>query len=266
MTLKHHQNIVTSTTEQCSQLFFVFTGLGGRLLLMSPFEFLQQTGLAKRNFVIFKDPLQLGYRQGISAQIPNLDALHDWQREFIRERPYIRDVYCIGVSAGAIPAMISGHRLRVNTVWSFSARSPSRLWTKKYGSARPQNSGVKPWLRQKLKNASMRLRKMTNRPARERFDKSLIDVEFINDSAVELSQHNGKTEYRLLYADTNATDIFVHQLLAECPGVTSLPVSPPSDSPDRFRPGWDHMLLPILHQQGGLGQLFPPFAPVGTEQ
>jgi hypothetical protein len=262
MALKHYQNIVTSTTEHCSQLFFVFTGVGGRLLRMSPFEFLQETNLAKRNFVIFKDPRQFGYRQGISAEIPNLDAMHDWQRKFVLQRPHIRDVYCIGVSAGAIPAMLAGHRLRVNTVWSFSARSPSARWRKKYGNAHLQNSTVKPWLKEKLKDTAMQLRKLTNRPARERFDKSLIDLDFINDAVIDLSEHNRKTEYRLLYANTNPTDVFVHNLLANCPGVTPLPISPPSDCPDRFRPGWDHMILPILHRQGGLGQLFPAFAPV----
>lgn len=262
MALKHYQNIVTSTTEQCSQLFFVFTGVGGRLLLMSPFEFLQNSDLAKRNFVIFKDPRQLGYRQGISAEIPDLNSLYNWQQKFVLDHPFIQEVYCIGVSAGAIPAMIAGHRLGVNTVWSFSARSPSARWREKYGSARGPNIGVKPWLKEQLRNTAMRLRKLTNTAARERLVKSMIDVEMINDAVAELSAHNGKTEYRLYYANTNPTDIFVHKLMAECPGVTSLPISPPFDSPDRFRPGWDHMILPILNQQGELGQLFPPFASV----
>ena len=262
MALKHYQNIVTSTTEQCCQLFFIFTGVGGQLLLMSPVEFLQKTDLAKRNFVIFKDPRQLGYRQGISAEISDLNALVDWQRQFLLDHPYIREVYCIGVSAGAIPAMISGHRLGVDTVWSFSARSPSARWREKYGSAQPAKVGVKPWLRDRLRNTAMRLRKLTNTPARESLVESMLDIEMMKDAADELSEHNGQTEYRLFYSSTNVTDIFVHNLLSACPGVTSFPITPPPDSPDRFRPGWDHMILPILNHKGELGRLFPPFGSV----
>lgn len=260
MALQNYQNIVTSTRKECSQLYFIFTGVGGQLLLMSPFEFLQKTDLATRNFVVFKDPHLAGYQRGLSRGIPDLESLYDWQRRFILEHPHISDVFCIGVSAGAIPAITAGHRLGAKTVWSFSARSPSDRWRTRYGGPQSQRTGIRPWLRGQLKKRAVQLRKLTNRTAQEKFAISMIDVELINKAAAQLGCSNGQTEYRLYYCPSNLTDAFVHSCLANCPAVSSHPVQPPSDYPDRFQPAWDHMILQILNQQGRLGQLFPPSA------
>ncbi len=258
MTLRNYQNIITCTRQECSQLFFIFTGVGGQLLRMSPFEFLQKTDLAKRNFVIFRDPHVAGYRRGISPEIPDLEALYGWQQQFILDHPHIGDVYCIGVSAGAIPAMTAGHRLGVKTVWSFSARTPSDRWRARHAGPRVQRTGLGTRFRERLKKGLIQIRTLTNTPARERFAISMIDRQMISEAATQLSCPNGRTEYRLYYAPSNPTDTYVHDCLADCPGVSSFPVQPPPDYPGRFQPAWDHMILPILNQQGRLGQLFPP--------
>jgi hypothetical protein len=256
-----NRNIVVRHNRQCQQVFFIFTGVGGQLLRMSPLEFLRESGLTNRNIIVFRDPHVRGYRQGISEDIPDLPALYRWQREFCETHPHIREVYCVGVSAGAAPAILAGHHLEAKTVWSFSARSPSGRWRARNPGSHPARpAGRRQSARRQLQELAMRLRKISNTTARERYRPSMLDLQLIDDAAATISQHNDVTEYRLYYSSTNQTDARIHGRLAGCPGVQSFPVVPPPDSPGRFWPGWDHLVLQILREKGQLGELFPPFA------
>ena len=260
MSIEANENIVIYTRKNCSQLFLIFTGMGGQMLLMSPFDFLRDSGLATRNLMIFRDPQQLGYIRGISDDIPSLDSLGDLLERFLANHPHIEEVYCIGVSAGAIAAMLLGHRLRARTVWSFSARSPSELWKQRYGSQSGREPTFKQKVKRRLRVANEKCRRLLNIEAKERLNESLIDVDSIRQAARDLMQPNGCSEYRLFYATSNPTDTFIHQQFVDCPGVVSFPVVPPNSYTDRYKPGWDHMILPILQSEGKLGELFPAFA------
>lgn len=231
------------------------------MLRMSPFEFLRQSGLASRNLILLRDPYQAGYRRGVSERISSMDQLGESLQHRLEDYPHVKEVYCVGVSAGAMPAMLIGHRLRAITVWSFSARSPSDLWTQRHGHGAAKKSRWSKKLKQRLASLAIRWRRFTNRTATEPFEPAMVDLDLVRRTAEQLAEHNGTTEYRLYYSTSNETDVRIHQLLADCPGVKSCPVDPPRDYPERFQPSWDHMILPILFAQGKLKDVFPAFLP-----
>ncbi len=113
-----HMSIVRRPT--CPQLFSVFTGFEGGL--MGPaHRFLQQTGLTRRNVVMFRDVSRRYYSKGISPTIRDISSLLVWL-EGVRTAAGIhrQKSYCLGVSMGAFSAIQAGHYLKAPLVYALA--------------------------------------------------------------------------------------------------------------------------------------------------
>jgi hypothetical protein len=261
MSLTHKNNIVISSREECAQLFYIFTGLYQTVPGLSAMEFLQKTGLANRNFVIFRDPTGSGFKRGVSDEIPDFRSLLKWQHEHRKRLNHVRETYCIGVSAGGIPAIRSGHSLGAATVWCFGARPPSQMVTDRY-VARPGRRNSARRIRSRLRGVGRQFARWGARaPARSPLKKERIDIELIDQTVVELKSYNGATEYRLYYVPSNANDSYVHDRLIDCPGMASYPVQPSPRYQGVYRKHWDHLVLSVIKDNGDLADLFPVFDP-----
>jgi len=262
MALKKYDNMVTSTRKNCSQMFFIFTGAFQNVAGMSPLDFLQQTGLANRNFIVFRDPYRVAFRRGISEEVSDFPALLAWQRRYLEDLPHVNELYCLGVSAGGIPAILSGHHHGAKTVWSFGARPPVEDWAAEYDRQKTSGASFGGRLQLYGKKLARRLRMLTKTPAKAPFRTGFVDTDLVKKAAEDLKSSNGKTEYRLYYMESNLTDTYVHGFLKDAPGALSLPIEAPPDYPHMYEPGWDHLVLPVLKAKGDLRDLFPPFASV----
>jgi hypothetical protein len=238
-----HENVVAIKNERCSQLFFIYSGLLRTVGGMRALGFIKNAVLWNRNVVMIVDPHKAGFRKGISAELPDLDALTLWQRDFAQRLPHVKDVYCVGVSAGSFPAMYAGYHLKAKGVWAFGARSPA-----------PQYWGRDP---------DEVLAEQPNRkrdPNGDLLAQCMLDEEIIMIIRDLLAKPNGVTKYHLYYAPTNYCDSLAHTLIEDLPDALSYPIIAPPDYPHAAGPNWDHKLLPIIHHMGGLPDLFPPYA------
>jgi hypothetical protein len=238
-------NIITITRTDCSQLFFIYTGLRLRVGGVPALDFLKKSGLANRNIVLARDPHKAGFRLGISESIPDLHSLVDWQAEVRHELSHVSQVYCIGNSAGGLAAIVAGHQLEAATVWSFGTRPPpKRRWLYPPGKNQQESYARHPY--------SARLPESRSDPD-SKFS-ARLDTAGLNEAMERLSNSNGTTEYRLYYVPSNEPDSFVHRHLSKCPGTVSCPIEP--------MPGWsEHMILSILDARDELPSLFPPLVP-----
>ena len=239
---KTYENIVAITRENCSQLFLLYSGLMRTVGGMRALGFLKKSALDNRNVVMFIDPYKTGFRRGVSEEIPSLDALVNWQREYCKGLPHVKEVYCIGVSAGAFPAIYSGYYLKADAVWTFGARPPAE----KYWGQDPE---------------ALLFEKATRPidPNRDPLEECMIDPYIITTVRSLLSTPNGVTQYHLYFAPSNECDTLAHTLISDLPATHSYPIVAPDDYPHNQGPNWDHKLLPIIQHMGGLPELFPPF-------
>lgn len=127
-------NIVTLQRQECSQLFFVYAGAKGFMEGLDPMAFMRHTGLMKRNVVLVRDVesvltpqgIQVSYfENGISPDLPNLEAVLDWQSAYVKSLPHVSEVYTIGNSFGGWSAMFFGYMLAVTRVF---ALAPAGVW------------------------------------------------------------------------------------------------------------------------------------------
>ena len=240
---KTFDNIVAITREDCSQLFFLFSGLMRTVGGMRALGFLKKSQLDNRNVAMFIDTHKTGFRRGISDELRSLDDIVRWQRNFCKELPHVKEVYCIGVSAGSFAAIYSGYHLKADAVWSFGARSPAE----QYWGQDPEEL---------LRIQAMR----QDDPDEDPLAHCMLDADIITIVRDLLSVPNGKTKYHLYYAPTNWCDTLAHTLICDLPEMISCPIIPPDDYPHNNGPNWDHKLLPIIQHMGGLPELFPPFS------
>jgi hypothetical protein len=237
------ENIVAIKHEECSQLFFLYSGLQRTIGGMRALGFLKKSGLENRNVVMLIDPHKAGFRRGISDELQTLDDLVGWQREYLERQSHIKDVYCIGVSAGGYAAIYSGYHLKAQSVWAFAARSPAPEYWGQDPEALLRDQAARPF-----------------DPDGDLLEHCMLDSEIITTVRDLLSVPNGVTEYNLYYAPSNYCDSLAHTLISDLPGTTSYPITAPDDYPHATGPNWDHKLLPIIQHMGGLPDLFPPFA------
>jgi hypothetical protein len=237
------ENVVAIKNEKCSQLFFLYSGLQRTIGGMRALGFLKKSQLENRNIIMLIDPHKAGYRKGISTELQNLDDLLQWQREYLERLPHVQTIYSIGVSAGSFAAIHTGYHLKVDTVWTFGARSPA-----------PQYWGQDPEVL--LRDQAMR----PFDPDGDLLQHCMLDEEIIMQTRELLLQPNGVTKYRLYYAPSNYCDSLAHTLISDLPDTSSHPIVAPDDYPYATGPNWDHKILPIIQHMGGLPDLFPPFA------
>ena len=236
------ENIVAITRDDCTQLFFLFSGLMRTVGGMRPLGFLKKSQLDTRNVVMLIDPHRAGFRRGITDELCTLDAVVGWQREFLSTVPHVKQVYCIGVSAGCFAAIYSGHHLKADAVWSFSARAPAEEY---WGQESEDLLRIQAARR--------------DDPDEDPLAHCMLDAEMITIIRDVLGVPNGVTKYHLYYAPTNMCDTLAHTLICDLPQTVSCPIIPPDDFPHNNGPNWDHKILPIIQHMGGLPDLFPPF-------
>lgn len=124
----HGGNISRLTRKNCSQLFFVYGALMGKIEGMTPMSFLQKSGLFDRNVTFVRDPHSVYFDKGVSDQIPTLDAVLDWHKDHLAANPHVKEVYCLGNSFGGWAALFFGYMLGVDKVW---ALAPAGVWGRK---------------------------------------------------------------------------------------------------------------------------------------
>lgn len=112
--------------QDCAQLFMLFTGMRGQLM-MPPMTFIEQTRLVDRNLCMVRDLNECCYQRGVSKDLPDIPAFLHWQKVALSAFPHVRDVYCIGSSAGAYAALLVGHFLKVKQVFAFAPPVPVSL-------------------------------------------------------------------------------------------------------------------------------------------
>jgi acyl carrier protein len=109
---------VAMVNAKSRRLFFVYAGTQGGVM-MSPLEFLRESGLANQNVVLLRDPSQAWFLKGISDRIGSFAELVAWQSGFREGVTHVESVFCVGSSMGAFAAIVFGHALHAKTVWSF---------------------------------------------------------------------------------------------------------------------------------------------------
>jgi len=116
----HHGSVplVTMTNTECSNIFFIYTGVQGGMM-MNPLDFLQNSGLSNQNVVLLRDTSQTWFLNGCGDQISSSGELVAWLSGYLEGAVYIKHHYCMGSSMGAFPALVFGHMLKARAVWSF---------------------------------------------------------------------------------------------------------------------------------------------------
>lgn len=264
-------NAVFIRRENCSQLFLVFTGIHARVHGLGPLQFIQEAGLLDRNLVILRDPARSGFLGGCSETINNFEALLAWQREIIDDMPHVRSVYTIGISSGALAAMLSASRLGAACSWIFAPRVHSLRQLAATEQMRAAGAGYQLGLKERLVMAGhtwqARFRSLLQLTARESLPaRPVVDAWFADFQPLlcELQSANSPV-HNLYYVPTNPIDsMIVNHLSQHCEHVRLHQVTPPSDYPRELKrtPGWDHIVMPIMIARKDFESLFPPFAAV----
>ena len=128
-------NIVNLQREDCSQLFFVYAAALSRVMQdgMNQMTFLRRSGLMGRNVTFIRDPgtvivdggiQECYYEKGISPDLPDVDAVLDWQKAYIDSLPHVTEVYAVGNSYGGWSAMFFGYMLAMKKVFALAPGGP----------------------------------------------------------------------------------------------------------------------------------------------
>lgn len=111
------KGVVTLVRERSDQLFYVYAGAKGRLML-DPRKFFRKTRLFERNVAFLRDARPRFYLRGVPS-LDSFDALLDWQTALPQQLAHVRRRFCLGTSMGAYAAILFGHLLKVEQVWAF---------------------------------------------------------------------------------------------------------------------------------------------------
>jgi hypothetical protein len=262
-------NAVLITRRDCDQLFFVFTGIMQKVFGLGPLEFLQASGLGNRNVVILRDVWRTGYLAGCSDQIRSFDALIDWQREIVNGAPHLRRIYSIGVSSGALAAMLSAERLGAESSLIFGPRVHSLRALGVTPEVRESGASCEITAAERLVAAihtwRARLRKLMGLTAHETLPPPSIRKAWFRDFEpllTSLAESSGSTVHHLYYVPSNPIDsLVVGHLVQHCKQVRPHVVIPPAEYPGALkrRPGWDHNVIPILLATRELQTIIPSF-------
>ena len=110
-----------------------YSGNAERLMMPTPI-LLQNLEAASVDFALLKDSNKVGYRTGVKGVGDSLDAVIDALPELLALGDY-RRVATLGTSGGALPALLTGLRLRADAVMSVGSNSPDDLrWERPDGT------------------------------------------------------------------------------------------------------------------------------------
>ena len=212
----------------CRQVFIIFSG--GETLATdqnsSAQSFLEAAGLVDRNVILLRDSSVSFYTQGVSADCASAVELLAWLRGYLHALPAVDEVYCVGSSQGAYAALIYGRYLNATTVWTFGL--PLLVFPDELANNASMHLGPE------------HLARLTKSPPPGPFDWNALRV---------LSEVQGLTEYRILFASENRNDRAVAERMRGLPRVVLQP-----------QPGGDHRLIvSMLKKPDSLRSLFPAF-------
>lgn len=123
--------LVTRIRSGCSQLFLLFSGQGEALSRYTLTEappapdeelsgFMTSAGLHRRNIAILRDLLGRYYTAGVSFDLPTIETLTAWLRDFRARLTHVEEQYTMGTSMGAFAAIAYGYALGVKEVFAFA--------------------------------------------------------------------------------------------------------------------------------------------------
>ena len=175
--------------ESSSQLYYVFHGMRGKLHLQ-PLAALRETGLIHSNLVLLKDYYRFFYHAGLNREIQDVDAIIERLQRCREELRHVRQTFCFGTSAGGYAAILFGHYLSVDVVYSFGPPTLIDLELLRKRGGRKEVWRIKEQHR---------------------------------DLALLLAKHNGRTHYKIFYCDGHAKDRAFAEHLRFAPGVELCP-------------------------------------------
>lgn len=180
---------------------------GAGMFFMPPMRFLRLSGANKRNLSLLRDPGVSYYHGNLHPDCPEIAATIEQQRQIKQRCSHATEYYCSGTSMGAYAAILFGHYLEADIVYAFGAQ--------------------------------------TRIPAT--VDPALAIPQEHRDLSLLLAHWNGRTRYRLYYAEGFQPDRDAALRLADCPGVELMPV-----------PGNSHNVFKDINAGKLLRALFPP--------
>jgi len=264
-------SVIPLVNLRSRQLFLIFTGNAHRLMMNST-RFLQITGIAAHNILIFRDPYRAGYQQGISEAVPSLDSLVEHIREEISlSFSHVTDVFSIGTSAGGCPAIYCGHLVDSKAIWCFGCRicEPTTVRDRDaiikgiifraLGKQPPKTIGPQTFTRYEI----ARIRETLTHPEiREQLWKVSEDPQTVLDQEMLLKlvhlvrNDSSKTALYLYYSPQNRVDEWVAHAFAGIANVRFAPVHSKSDTCGIFGRASSHEVVRILYEEGLLGGVF----------
>ena len=197
--------------ENSTQLYYVFHGMAGGLGIQ-PLTVLRESGLIQNNLVLLKDYYRFFYQAGLNPEIKDVDAVIARLRRCREELPHIQQTFCCGPSSGGYAAILFGHYLQVDVVYAFAPVTLINLDDlKRFGGCK---------------------------------DTSRITEEH-RDLARLLSNHNGRTRYKIFYCGGHVRDRKYAERLQDLPGVELCP-----------QPGTTHNVIQGIYENGRLAEIF----------
>ena len=203
--------LVVWERENSSQLYYVFHGMAGGLGIQ-PLTVLRETGLIHNNLVLLKDYYRFFYQAGLNPEITDVDAIIARLRRCREELPHVRQTFCCGPSSGGYAAILFGHYLQVDVVYAFAPVTLINLDDlKRFGG-------------------SKEIWRITEQH---------------RDLARLLSNHNGRTRYKIFFCDGHIRDRTYAARIQDLPGVELYP-----------QPGTTHNVIQAIYERGRLGEIF----------
>jgi len=203
--------LIVWARENSSQLYYVFHGMAGGLGIQ-PLTVLRETGLIHNNLVLLKDYYRFFYQAGLNPEITDVDAIIARLRRCREELPHVRQTFCCGPSSGGYAAILFGHYLQVDVVYAFAPVTLINLDDlKRFGG-------------------SKEIWRITEQH---------------RDLARLLSNHNGRTRYKIFFCDGHIRDRTYAARIQDLPGVELYP-----------QPGTTHNVIQAIYERGRLGEIF----------
>jgi acyl carrier protein len=284
----------------CAQVFVVFSGVGdvgitGRAFAATARQLVEDStwsfnraGLGNRNLILLHDPTGRNYKHGISSELPTPETIFAWLSNWLERRPHIEEIYCLGISAGGLMAMVAGHFLKAKMVWSFAPR-PCRVSLGQETLrtlARLVQAATGKTVEDLQTGMTERDRELIDAQFTEEVVQwyysslldpdGLLDAEYLTAVVETLRPGNGMTEHRVYYVQRDVCDARIVHSLQLCRGVVPVPVTPYDPPPpvwpfSRWLPpmGWvcrDHYVVDLLQHSGEFNTLFPGTRPAASIQ
>jgi hypothetical protein len=181
--------LVVWERENSKQLYYVFHGMAGGFGIQ-PLTVLRETGLIHTNLVLLKDYYRFFYQAGLNPEITDVDGIITRLRKCREDLPRVRQTFCSGPSSGGYAAILFGHYLEVDVVYSFAPVTLINLGDlKRFGGCGD-----------------------ISRITEERRDLARL-----------LAKHNGRTRYKIFYCHGHVRDRKYAERLQDLPGVELCP-------------------------------------------